>query len=130
MKKKQTKEIFTVDPMEGELAQNEEKNVVVRFKSQKEIKLRTAKNNADIVMNILEGKSQEVHNSVPILVNVNAVYSKYHITVLKNINFGPMKYDEQVTRTFEIKNTGLFDFKFAICDYKDEDAKTKIREER
>jgi len=33
MKKKTTKEIFSVEPMEGELNPNEEKNVVVRFKS-------------------------------------------------------------------------------------------------
>jgi hypothetical protein len=62
MKRKQTREIFTVDPMEGELQPNEEKNVVVRFMSQKEIKLKTSKNTSDIVLNILEGKSQEVHN--------------------------------------------------------------------
>jgi len=63
------------------------------------------------------------------LVNVNAVFSKYQISPL-NINFGPMKYEEQFTRTFEIKNRGLFDCKFAICDFKDEAAKAKIREER
>ena len=42
MKKKQTKEIFTIEPMEGELNPNDEKNVVIKFKSQKEIKLKTA----------------------------------------------------------------------------------------
>ena len=57
MKRKQTREIFTVDPMEGELQPNEEKNVVVKFMSQKEIKLKTSKNTSDIVLNILEGKS-------------------------------------------------------------------------
>ena len=41
MKKKQTREIFSIDPMEGELQPNEEKNVVVKFMAQKEIKLRT-----------------------------------------------------------------------------------------
>ena len=63
--------------MEGDLNPNEEKNIIVRFKSQKEIKLRTTKNSSDIVLNILEGKSQDVHNQVPINVNVNAVFSKY-----------------------------------------------------
>ena len=57
MKRKQTREIFSIDPMEGELQPNEEKNVVVRFMSQKEIKLKTSKNTSDIVLNILEGKS-------------------------------------------------------------------------
>lgn len=41
-----------------------------------------------------------------------------------------MKYEEAVTRTFEIRNEGFFDFKFAICDFKDEEAKKKIRDER
>lgn len=130
MKKKQTREIFTIEPMEGELAPNEEKNVIVKFMSQKEIKLRTQKNTSDIVLNILEGKSQSTHNSIPINVNVNAVYSKYSIAPLKNINFGPMQYGEQFTRTFSLKNEGLFEFKFALCDYKDEEAKKKIRDER
>jgi hydrocephalus-inducing protein len=116
--------------MEGELQPNEEKNVVVRFMSQKEIKLKTTQNTSDIILNILEGKSQEIHKSVTINVNVNAVFSKYSITPLRNINFGPMRDSETITRTFEVRNEGLFDFKFAICDFKDEDAKKKIKEER
>ena len=35
-----------------------------------------------------------------------------------------------MTRTFEIKNEGQFDFKFAICDFKDDVTKKKIRDER
>jgi hypothetical protein len=31
MKKKQTREIFTIDPMEGELAPSEEKSITVKF---------------------------------------------------------------------------------------------------
>jgi len=63
-------------------------------------------------------------------VNVNAVYSKYSLAPLKNLNFGPMQYGENVTRSFEIRNEGLFDFKYAICDSNNEDEKSKIREER
>ena len=116
--------------MEGDLNPSEEKSVIIKFMSQKEIKLRTSKNTSDIVLNILEGKSQDTHNSIPINVNVNAVFSKYSITPLKNINFGPMKYGEQITRSFEIRNEGMFEFKFALCDFKDEEEKKKIREER
>jgi hydrocephalus-inducing protein len=130
MKKKQTREIFTIEPMEGELNPTEEKSIVVKFMSQKEIKLRTTKNTSDIVLNILEGKTQDTHNSIPINVNVNAVFSKYSITPLKNINFGPMQYGEQSLRSFEVRNEGLFEFKFALCDFKDEEAKKKIRDER
>jgi hydrocephalus-inducing protein len=63
-------------------------------------------------------------------VNVNAVFSKYSITPLKTINFGPMQYGEQVTRSFEVRNEGLFEFKYAICDDQDHEAKSRIKEER
>jgi len=58
------------------------------------------------------------------------VFSKYSITPLKTINFGPMQYGEQVTRTFEVRNEGLFDFKYSICDDEDQEAKARIKEER
>jgi hypothetical protein len=61
MKKKATREIFTVDPMEGELQPAEEKSITVKFQSQKELKLKTTKNESDIILNIFEGKSQEKH---------------------------------------------------------------------
>jgi hydrocephalus-inducing protein len=63
-------------------------------------------------------------------VNVNAVFSKFSITPLKTINFGPMQYGESNQRTFQIRNEGLFEFKYAICDDKDQEAKAKIKEER
>jgi hydrocephalus-inducing protein len=102
----------------------------VRFESDKEQKLKTTKTTSDIKLNILEGKSLEVFKQIPIDVNVNAVFSKYTITPLKNINFGPMQYDEKKTRFFEVKNEGLFEFKYAICDFNDQEGKDKIIEER
>lgn len=57
MKNKLTREIFTIDPMEGSLNQNEEKVIKVKFMSQKEKKLKTSKNTCDIFLNILEGKT-------------------------------------------------------------------------
>lgn len=41
-----------------------------------------------------------------------------------------MQYGENVTRSFEIRNEGLFEFKYAICDFNNEDEKNKLREER
>lgn len=41
-----------------------------------------------------------------------------------------MQYGENSTRTFEIRNEGLFDFKYAICDFTNLEEKNKIREER
>ena len=41
-----------------------------------------------------------------------------------------MQYGESVSRSFEIRNEGLFEFKYSICDDKDSEAKSKIKEER
>lgn len=43
-----------------------------------------------MTLEILEGKTLELFKPVPINVDVNAVYSKYSINPIKNINFGPM----------------------------------------
>lgn len=116
--------------MVGRLQKDEEITIVVRFLTMKEMKIKTNKQSAEIFLNILEGDQNIKHQQIPILVNVNAVYSKYSLAPLKNVNFGPMQYGEQVTRSFEIRNEGLFEFKFAICDFNNEDEKNKIREER
>lgn len=128
--RKGAKEIFTIEPMVGRLQKDEEINIIVKFLSMKEIKIKTNKSNAEIFLNILEGDQNEKHQQIPILINVNAVYSKYSLAPLKNLNFGPMQYGENVTRSFEIRNEGLFDFKYAICDFNNEDEKNKIRDER
>lgn len=45
-------------------------------------------------MEILEGNSGELFNSIPINVEVNSVFSKYSIVPLKNMNFGPVQFNE------------------------------------
>jgi hydrocephalus-inducing protein len=88
--RKKAQEIFTIEPMVGRLLKDEEINIVVKFLTMKEIKMKTNKQNAEIFLNILEGDQNEKHQQIPILVNVNAVYSKYSLAPLKNLNFGPM----------------------------------------
>jgi len=41
-----------------------------------------------------------------------------------------MQQGEQVTRTFEVRNEGLFEFKYAICDDADAEGKARLKEER
>lgn len=53
--RKKAQEIFTIEPMFGRLQKDEEVNIVVKFLSMKEIKMKTSKQNAEIQLNILEG---------------------------------------------------------------------------
>ncbi len=72
-------------------------------------------------MEILEGNTGELFKPVPINVEVNSVFSKYSIVPIKNMNFGPVQFNESKTLNIEIKNEGLFEFSFNIFDYFNEE---------
>ena len=61
MNKGQTRNLFTIEPMEGRLEPKEEKTISVTFLSQKEIKLTTTQDTSDIFLNIYEGDFNEKH---------------------------------------------------------------------
>lgn len=113
--------------MSCELEKGEEKPIVIQFLSEKqELKLKTNNSTTDINMEVLEGETGELFRPVPINVAVNAVYSKYSVHPIKNINFGPMQFNETKTRTFEVKNEGLFDFAFSLFDFMNEEQRKEI----
>lgn len=68
--------------------------------------MKTTNDTTDLYLEILEGKTQEIYKPVPINVQFNSVYSKYSINPLKNINFGPIQFNESKVRHLEIKNEG------------------------
>ncbi|EGR28756.1 hypothetical protein IMG5_169530, partial [Ichthyophthirius multifiliis] len=130
MKKKIFKENFKIEPMKVSLQPGQEKQIMVRFMSQNEIKLNTNNSTTDIIMEILEGKTLELYKPVPINVKVNAVFSKYTILPLKNINFGPIQFNDSKTLSFEIKNEGLFEYNYTIFNYYDEDFRKQLLDEQ
>jgi len=65
---------------------------------------------------------------VPINYDVNSVFSKFSINPLKNINFGPMQYGETRKMQIVVKNEGIFDFNFEICDFKNTEMKKTIKD--
>ena len=77
-------------------------------------------------MEVLEGKTLEITKVVPINVAVNSVFSNYSITPLKNMNFGPVQFNETKTRTFEIKNEGHFQFNCCIFDHANEEFRKEL----
>ena len=130
MKKRATRDVFTISPMEGDLQPNEEKQIIVRFKSRKEVTIKTTNATTDIKLRIIEAKTGIDFEQVPINCNVSSLYSNYSISPLKNINFGPMMYGENRTRSFVIKNDGHFEFNYIIFDYHDAEARERIKIQR
>ena len=123
MKKKIMRDMFIFNPFEGSLAPNQNQQIVVTLKTDKEKKIDPSKDISDIKLQILEGASGEKCEEIPINVALNAVFSKYSIHPLRNINFGPLQYGDNRTRSFEIKNEGIFDFDFSITELLDERSK-------
>lgn len=120
IKKKLMRDMFSFTPSEGSLAQNQNQAITVTLKTDKEKRLDPAKDQSDIKLLILEGASGEKCEELPINVALNAVFSKYSIHPLRNINFGPLQYGDNRTRNFEIRNDGIFDFDFNITELIDE----------
>lgn len=126
MKKKLFRDNFTIEPAEITIEPNQEKVITFKFCSKEELKLKTTGSTTDIVLEILEGKSLEIFNKVMVNVAVNAVFSKYSLTPIKTINFGPMQFEEARTRQFELKNEGIFEFNYSIFDYNDESKRKEV----
>lgn len=93
-KKKVFRENFTIEPTEGNIPSGESQLVKVTFLTDRELSLSSNSSKPDIVLDILEGKSQESHNQVFINVSVNAVYSAYTVSPGRSINFGPLQFNE------------------------------------
>lgn len=127
MKKKLFKDNFTIEPMKIMLDPGQEKPILVRFQSKCEIKMKTARNTTDIIMEIQEGQSLELFQPVPINVAVNAVFSKYSILPLKNINFGPIQFNDSKTLTIEVKNEGLFEFNYTLFDFNNQEFRQQLQ---
>ena len=127
LRKKLFREMFRVEPVEVELEPGQVKEVLVRFCATRELKLKTSNGTTELIMEILEGKTLQLFKPVPINVQFNAVYSKYSILPLKNINFGPIQFNEAKVRTMEIRNEGQFEFSFTLFDFHNQDFRKNLK---
>ena len=80
----------------------------------------TLKGNTDVRLRFTEPMTTEVMDNLttPVRVMMHSVFSKSTL-VPKGINFGPMVYATSKERTFELTNTGEFDFNFSLRKFGD-----------
>nr|XP_006823299.1 PREDICTED: hydrocephalus-inducing protein homolog [Saccoglossus kowalevskii] len=107
--------LFSVLPQKGTLINSDRPTQVqVIFRSREEITIRDQPvlKCQVIEPNITDGG--ETIASIPVKLSVRAVFSKYTISPVNDINFGSMLLNQRRTRTFTIENKGEFDFKYTI----------------
>ncbi|XP_053402100.1 hydrocephalus-inducing protein homolog isoform X11 [Mercenaria mercenaria] len=107
--------LFSVIPSKGVLCpQDRQTAVQVIFKSNKEV---TVKDQPILKCQVIEpniAEEGELIASIPVKVSVKAVFNKYNILPMSDINFGSLLVNSKKTRTFIIENKGEFDFKYQI----------------
>ncbi|CAL1528045.1 unnamed protein product [Lymnaea stagnalis] len=109
------KSLFAVVPSSGKLnPQDRPTQVQVIFKSSHEVQVKDIPILKCQVIEPSLGDQGEVIASIPVKVSVKAVYSKFLITPVNDINFGALLINTRKTRTFLIENKGQFDFKYTI----------------
>ncbi|CAK9065536.1 Hydrocephalus-inducing protein homolog, partial [Durusdinium trenchii] len=66
----------------------------------------------------LSGESVD-HRIPPMRVALTAVYNTFQVTPPRGLNFGPVEKGETQTRTFTIRNNGIFAFNWSLFDWAD-----------
>ena len=126
--KKKISDFFIIEPSVFELESNCEKEIKITFLAQKEIEIKPTDKKCFLTIRILEKKSKDIFNEIKVHINSLAQFSKFIINPLKQLNFGPIIFSEIRKRTFEIKNTGLFEFNFDLFDYEQKEIHEEILE--
>ncbi|KAL3860158.1 hypothetical protein ACJMK2_010318 [Sinanodonta woodiana] len=107
--------MFSVIPSSGTLAPLDRPlPVQVIFKSQKEV---TIKEEPILKCQVIEPSlpdGGEIIACIPVKVSVKSVFNRCNITPRNDINFGSMLVNSKKSRTFQIENEGVFDFKYQI----------------
>lgn len=105
-------DLFTISPQQGILQPSDKPyNIQVTFKAPKEISIRDS---AGLKCVWFEPNSSEVTSTQNIKLSARAVYSKFSIMPVRDLNFGSLVHGIKGTRHFVIENLGEFDFKYSI----------------
>ncbi|TPX54724.1 hypothetical protein PhCBS80983_g05802 [Powellomyces hirtus] len=109
---KEQSELFTVSPQQGVIQPSEKPyQVQLVFKSSREL---TIKDSIACKCQFFEPATTEVTAVIPVKLSARAVFSKFSILPVRDLNFGALVHGTKATRQFIIENLGEFDFRYSI----------------
>ncbi|XP_008288806.1 hydrocephalus-inducing protein homolog [Stegastes partitus] len=107
--------IFSVSPQSGAINHNEKPAIVhILCRPNKEFSVREQPILSCQVIEPKIGKGGETIAIIKIKVSVESVFSRYKITPVCDINFGPLAYGSQKHQSFSIENSGVFEAQYTI----------------
>ncbi|XP_030621187.1 hydrocephalus-inducing protein homolog [Chanos chanos] len=107
--------VFTITPEKGTLQPADRPTEIhIIFSHDKEVCIRDKQILRCMVIDPNHSKDGEIIAVIPIRVSVESIFSKYSISPLSDIDFGPLVYGCRRTQTITIENKGDFEFRFSI----------------
>ena len=104
--------LFEVEPSQGVVGPGEAVEVCITFCSREETHL---KDNRDIRCVITEPHTGEAVEEFSVVASAVSTWSRFRLQPRRGINFGPVAFNaDSMTKTFELKNEGEFEFVFAV----------------
>lgn len=105
-------ESFTVIPHQGIMPPSDRPCAVqVIFKANREV---TIKDNSSMKCQFYEPTTGEITATIPIKLLARAVFSRFSILPVRDLNFGALNFGIKGTRQFVVENMGEFDFRYSI----------------
>ncbi|KAJ3159463.1 hypothetical protein HDU86_001781 [Geranomyces michiganensis] len=109
---KEYSDVFTVSPQQGIIQPSDKPfQVQLMFKSTKEL---TVRDSVSCKCQFFEPTTSEVTAVIPVKLSARAVFSKFSILPVRDLNFGALVHGTKATRQFIIENLGEFDFRYSI----------------
>ncbi|CAN0510644.1 unnamed protein product, partial [Ectocarpus sp. 8 AP-2014] len=104
--------LFKVEPSQGVVEPGQAVEVCVTFCSREETHL---KDNRDIRCVITEPHTGEAVEEFSVVASAISTWSRFRLQPRRGINFGPVAFNaDSMTKAFELKNEGEFEFVFAV----------------
>ncbi|XP_075998116.1 hydrocephalus-inducing protein homolog [Genypterus blacodes] len=108
--------IFTVFPQHGTLMPTDKPTAVQLIaRPQTEVSITEERILRCQVIEPKFGPAGETVAILTIKVSLQSVFSRYKISPIKSINFGPLVYGCKKNQSFTIENRGVFAIRFTIC---------------
>ena len=109
VRRKNTRECFTVTPSQGALDPEGSEEITVKFHSERVMRF---KNTKDIRCSVQEPTTGELFESFDLTVSAESVYSTFRLQPQSGVNFGASHYGNEKTRRIEVRNDGEFEFTY------------------
>ncbi|KAI8854495.1 hypothetical protein BC829DRAFT_439199 [Chytridium lagenaria] len=109
---KELSELFTITPQQGIMQPSDKPfPVQVIFKANREMII---KDNSSLKCQFFEPITLEVTATISVKLCARAVFSRFSILPVREVNFGALVFGTKMTRQFIVENQGEFDFRFSI----------------